>query len=198
MAGDLTHSLHETAAVGGQLPSPRAPVRRNSPSWGQGESPWPGLGGLGSCKSWPFFWALWEGWGLPGLSGAGLPTSLLLVTAGFRLPLKLVLSATLTGTAIYQVCPVPAVPFTSGPLLPTPKPGMAQAQLSSPKAQTTILSSCFWTSWECGLTQKRGGVNSYWAQIESEHEFWSRTNTDLNPDSIICLLCDLGQVIQHL
>lgn len=34
-------------------------------------------------------------------------TLLPLRTTGFRLPLKLVLSATLTGTAIYQVCPAP-------------------------------------------------------------------------------------------
>nr|XP_009003479.1 receptor for retinol uptake STRA6 isoform X1 [Callithrix jacchus]XP_009003480.1 receptor for retinol uptake STRA6 isoform X1 [Callithrix jacchus]XP_009003481.1 receptor for retinol uptake STRA6 isoform X1 [Callithrix jacchus]XP_009003482.1 receptor for retinol uptake STRA6 isoform X1 [Callithrix jacchus]XP_017832236.1 receptor for retinol uptake STRA6 isoform X1 [Callithrix jacchus] len=65
-----------------------------------GGRPWPGLGHPGSC--WPFSWAPWEGGGLPGLSGAIL-TLLLLRTTGFHLPLKLVLSATLTGTAIYQV-----------------------------------------------------------------------------------------------
>ncbi|XP_032100697.1 receptor for retinol uptake STRA6 isoform X1 [Sapajus apella] len=75
-------------------------IERDNCQLRTGERPWPGLGHPGSC--WPFFWAPWEGGGFPGLSGAIL-TLLLLRTAGFRLPLKLVLSATLTGTAIYQV-----------------------------------------------------------------------------------------------
>ena len=54
----------------------------------------------------------------------GFTMPILLGTAGFRLPLKLVLSVTLTGTAIYQVCPASVVPFASGPLLPTPSPEM--------------------------------------------------------------------------
>lgn len=198
--GDLSHALHKTKALqwesGSRPPEPRG--GRNSRSWGQGESPWPSFGGLGSCTPWPFSWALWEGWGLPGLGGARLTASLPLVTAGFQLPVNLVLSATLTGTAIYQVHLAPAVPFASGPLPPTPKPGTAQAQVSSPKAPPTVLVSCFWTSWEYWLTQAKGGVSSYRARIESEHMFRSHTNMDLNPCSILCLLCDLGQIIRHL
>lgn len=130
--------------------------------------------------------------------GLGLTISLLLGTVGFRLPLMLVLSATLTGTAIYQVGPAPVVPFASGSLPPTAKRGTAWAQLSAPKAPTTVLSGCFWTSGELWPTQKRGGVCSHWAHVASERELWTHTNMGLNPCSIIYLLCDPGQVIQHL
>lgn len=47
----------------------------------------------------------WKGWGQRLAGSHFSPTCLLLVTVGFRLPLKLVISATLTGTATYQVCP---------------------------------------------------------------------------------------------
>uniref|UniRef100_A0A8C9PK98 Receptor for retinol uptake STRA6 n=1 Tax=Spermophilus dauricus TaxID=99837 RepID=A0A8C9PK98_SPEDA len=61
---------------------------------------WPGLGGPGSCELRPFSWAPWEGWEQLVVL---FTIPLFLDSAGFRLPLKLVISATLTGTAIYQV-----------------------------------------------------------------------------------------------
>ncbi|XP_016066000.1 PREDICTED: stimulated by retinoic acid gene 6 protein homolog [Miniopterus natalensis] len=64
---------------------------------------WPGLGGPESYEPRPFSWAPGKVWELLGLVGARLTMPLFLGTAGFRLPLTLVLSATLTGTAIYQV-----------------------------------------------------------------------------------------------
>lgn len=108
-------------------------------------SPWPGLTlGLksGFCEPWPFSWAPGEGWGLLGLGGTRLTMPLLFGTAGFRLPLKLVLSATLTGTAIYQVCPAFAVPFASGPLSPTPKRGWLWP--CSALQEPTTPTSCLW------------------------------------------------------
>lgn len=110
--------MHKTATVAGQhLQTPEhCHQEERPPAWDKGKPlAWPGLGGSGSCEPWFFSWAPGEGWGLRGLGSARLTIPPFLGTAGFRLPLKLVLSATLTGTAIYQVCPAPAVPVASAP-----------------------------------------------------------------------------------
>lgn len=168
-----------------------------TPAWDKGK-PLTGLGGPGSCDLWSYSWVLWAGEGSGAWVVLGFTMPLLLGTAGFRLPLKLVLSVTLTGTAIYQVCPASVMPFASGPLLPTPNPEMTQAPLlSSPRAPPTILSCCFWPSWECWPTQKGGDATLCWAHAGSEHEFCSHVNTDLNPHSFIYLLSDVGRVTQH-
>lgn len=126
----------------------------------------------------------------------GLTMTLLLGTAGFRLPLKLMLSATLTGTAIYQVCPASGVPL---PLDPCPCPqacvGSDPAQLSKNPAHSPVqlpLAILGMVAYPEDRAFQRLS-----AHTESELEFWSHINMDLNPSSIIYLLCDLGQVTQH-
>lgn len=87
----------------------------------------------------------WGGMGLRGLGGARLTIPLFLGTAGFRLPLKLVLSATLTGTAIYQVCPASAVPFASGlPSLDASGPAHVSKSVTHSPAQLFLM---FWGHW---------------------------------------------------
>lgn len=66
-------------------------------------------------------------------------------TAGFRLPLTLVLSATLTGTAIYQVCPASAVPFASRlPSLDGSGPAQLSKSVAHNPAQLLLMS---WERW---------------------------------------------------
>lgn len=118
VTGDRTPHPHRTAAVEGQL-LPLVPLS----SGDKGKS-LTGLGGPGSSEPWSYSWVLWAGGGSGAWVVLEFTIPLLLGTAGFRLPLKLVLSVTLTGTAIYQVCPASVMPFASGPLLPTPNPEM--------------------------------------------------------------------------
>ena len=114
VTGDRTPHPHRPAAVEGQL-LPLVPLS----SGDKGKS-LTGLGGPGSSEPWSYSWVLWAGGGSGAWVVLEFTIPLLLGTAGFRLPLKLVLSVTLTGTAIYQVCPASVMPFASGPLLPTP------------------------------------------------------------------------------
>ena len=124
VTGDLTLPLHRAAAVESQLlPLDSLSSGATTPAWDKGK-PLTGLGGPGSCEPWSYSWVLWVGGGSGAWVVLGFTMPILLGTAGFRLPLKLVLSVTLTGTAIYQVCPASVVPFASGPLLPTPSPEM--------------------------------------------------------------------------
>lgn len=164
-----------------------------APAGDKGGSPWCGFGGLGSCKPRP-----WEGRGVPGLGGAGayhippfgdcrIPTP---SDAGAFSHLDR--DSHLPGRS----CPCRAICLW----IPAPNcqawDGVGPAQRS--KSPTTVPSSCFWISGELWPTQKRGGVCSHWAHVASERELWTHTNVGLNPCSIIYLLCDPGQVIQHL
>lgn len=149
VTGDLPLPMYK-AATGQLLPPPEPCYQKEQPpAWDKGKPLfWPGLGGPGSYESWPFSWVPGEVWELLGLGGARLTVPLFLGTAGFRLPLMLVLSATLTGTAIYQVCPA-SVPFASGlPSLHSSGPAHCSKRARSPVQRLL-------TSWQRGPSQRR-------------------------------------------
>lgn len=118
--------------------------------------------------------------------------SFFLGTAGFRLPLTLVLSATLTGTATYQVCPASAVPFASGfPSLDGSGPAQLSKSLARNPAQLLLM------SWKCWPTLREKALTLV-GLTQSEHEFWSHMNKGLHPGFIIHLLCDLHKLVNLL
>lgn len=183
-------------AVRGQLPSPRTLVRRNRPRWGQGEVP--GLPLLG-LQALALFLGPLGGMGAPGPGWCyGLPPYPLHLTPSFgvcRIPTPSEAGAFshfdrerhLSGMS----CPCRAIcpqPLSLGQPRPSSTAQKPQPQ-SCPAAPGHL--------GNIGLHAGEG-VSTLMGLLYSEHELWSHTDTDLNPCSIIYLLCDLRQVIQHL
>lgn len=177
-----------TTAVEGQLLPPR-PLSSGGtmPSLGQGEAPrspgpYPRPLGQGSQA-----WVVLGAQHIPRFGDCRIPTpseagALNHSDRGCRLP---GMSCPCSSLCVWTTVPDPQAWDSSGP-----------AQLSTSPTHNPI--ELLLDIWECWPTQKGGGVNSGRAHVESKHEFWNPINTDLNPGYIIYLLCNLGQVTQHL